>query len=147
LPGRRSSGTFGSHCDPIVTVTDVAVGPLRVATLDVTRLSPIPQRPGNLLGMDVLQRYRCLFRLQAGVLDVEAPAADRGGRELRMDSPAPGRLAVRLPCQPLDGDESLALTAVGANLRVHRVFHPGRAGGLWLRLLLWRILVLSQILL
>src|SRR4051812_45391725 len=36
--------------------------------------------------MDVLQRYRCLFRLQAGVLDVEAPAADRGGRELRMDS-------------------------------------------------------------
>lgn len=85
-PGESSSGMFGSHCDPIVTVTDVAVGPLRVATLDVTRVSPIPQRPGNLLGMDVLQRYRCLFRLQAGVLDVEAPAADRGGRELRMDS-------------------------------------------------------------
>ena len=29
MPGESSSGTFASHCDPIVTVTDVAVGPLR----------------------------------------------------------------------------------------------------------------------
>jgi predicted aspartyl protease len=84
-PGERSSGTFASHCDPIVTITDVAVGPLRVATLDVTRVSPAPP-PGNLLGMDVLRRCRCLFRLQAAVLDVEAPADYQAGRELRMDS-------------------------------------------------------------
>jgi hypothetical protein len=45
MPGESSPGMFGSHCDPIVTVTDVAVGPLRVTTLDVTRVSPIPQRP------------------------------------------------------------------------------------------------------
>jgi predicted aspartyl protease len=85
-PGESSWGAFASHCDPLVTVTDVVVGPLRVATLDVTRVSPVPQRPGSLLGMDVLRRCRCLFRLQAAVLDVEAPADGQAGRELRMDS-------------------------------------------------------------
>lgn len=85
-PGESSSGTIASRCDPVVTVTDVAVRPLRVATLEVTRVSPAPPRPGNLLGMDVLQRCRCLFRLQAAVLDVEAPAAGQAGRDLRMNS-------------------------------------------------------------
>ena len=85
-PGGSSWGTIASGCDPVVTVTDVAVGPLRVATLEVTRVSPAPPRPGNLLGMDVLRRCRCLFRLQAAVLDVEAPAAGQAGRDLRMSS-------------------------------------------------------------
>jgi len=85
-PGENSSGVFASHRDPIVTVTDVAIGSLRVATLDVTRVSPAPPRPGNLLGMDLLQRCRCLFRLEAAVLDVEAPADYQAGRDLRMDS-------------------------------------------------------------
>ena len=69
-----SSGALGSHSDPVVTVTDVAVGPLQAATLDVTRVSPAPPRTRNLLGMDVLRGYRCRFRLQAALLDVDAPA-------------------------------------------------------------------------
>ena len=86
MPGESSSGVFASRSDPVVTVTDVAVGPIRVATLDVACVTPAPSRPGNLLGMDVLQRYRCLFRLEAAVLDVEPPADDQAGRDLRMDS-------------------------------------------------------------
>jgi predicted aspartyl protease len=85
-PGESSSGAFASHCDPIVTVTDLAVGSLRVATLDVTRVSPVPPQLRNLLGMDVLRRCRCLFRLEAALLDVEAPAGYQAGRDLRMDS-------------------------------------------------------------
>src|SRR5690242_15495442 len=42
-PDESSSGAFASHADPVITVTDVAVGPLRAATLDVTRVSPIPR--------------------------------------------------------------------------------------------------------
>jgi predicted aspartyl protease len=84
-PGESSPGAFASHCDPVVTVTDVAVGSLRVATLDVTRASSGPQSR-NLLGMDVLRRYRCLFRLESAVLDAEAPAHYQAGRDLRMDS-------------------------------------------------------------
>jgi len=85
-PGETSSGVFAPRRDPVVTVTDVAVGPLRAATLDVTRVSPDPPRPGNLLGMDLLRRYRCLFRLRAGVLDAEPPADCQAERDLRLDS-------------------------------------------------------------
>jgi len=85
-PDESSSGAFASHADPVITVTDVAVGPLRAATLDVTRVSPIPPQPRNLLGLDVLRRYRCLFRLQAAVLDADAPANHQAGRDLRTDS-------------------------------------------------------------
>jgi hypothetical protein len=81
-----SSGALASHSDPVVTVTDVAVGPLRAATLDVTRVSPAPPRTRNLLGMDVLRGYRCRFRLQAGLLDVDAPADHQTDRDLRTDS-------------------------------------------------------------
>lgn len=85
-PGETSSGLFASHSDPVVTVTDVAVGPLRAETLDVTRVSPASPRPRNLLGMDVLRRYRCLFRLEAGLLDVEEPAGSQAGHDLRTGS-------------------------------------------------------------
>jgi predicted aspartyl protease len=85
-PGGTSSGAFESHNDPVVTVTDVAVGPMRATTLEVTRVSPAPPDLRNLLGMDVLGRYRCLFRLQAGVLDLEAPAGHRADRDVRTDS-------------------------------------------------------------
>jgi predicted aspartyl protease len=85
-PGGISSGAFASHSDEIVTVADVAVGPLRAATLDVTRVRPAPMQPRNLLGMDVLRRYRCLFRLEAALLDVEPPAGHQADRDLRTDS-------------------------------------------------------------
>jgi hypothetical protein len=67
-----SSGAFGqSGNETVVTVTDLAVGPLRAASLDVTRAGDGP----GVLGMDVIGRYRCAFRLGAGVVDAGPPAA------------------------------------------------------------------------
>jgi gag-polyprotein putative aspartyl protease len=85
-PGETSSGTFASHSNPVVTVTDVVVGPLRAATLDVTRVSAAPPQTRNLLGMDVLRRYRCRFRLEAALLDVDTPTDYQAERDLRTDS-------------------------------------------------------------
>jgi hypothetical protein len=81
--GENSShAAFGGQVtDPVVTITDLAAGPLRVATLDVTRGG---RGLGNLLGMDVLGRHRCHFRLDAGVLDMEAPPGARAEHELLM---------------------------------------------------------------
>lgn len=69
VTGRDSGlGVFGgSTAAALVTVTDLALGPLRVPALDVVRGGDAR------LGMDVLGRYRCLFRLAAGVLEL-APA-------------------------------------------------------------------------
>ncbi|HVB41882.1 MAG TPA: retropepsin-like aspartic protease [Streptosporangiaceae bacterium] len=56
-----SSASFGSSVtEPVVTVSDLAIGPLRLATLDVARTE---RGLGQVLGMDVLSRYRCHFRL------------------------------------------------------------------------------------
>jgi hypothetical protein len=67
----RSSAAFGGQVtDPVVTVTELAAGPLRVPALDVTRSE---HRLGNRLGMDVLGQHRWHFRLAAGVLDLAAP--------------------------------------------------------------------------
>jgi Aspartyl protease len=66
-----SAGSFGgSMTGPVVTVTDVAIGPLRLAALEVTRGG---RGPGQALGMDVLGRYCCLFRLAAGVMGLGMP--------------------------------------------------------------------------
>lgn len=78
-----SSGTFGgSMTMPVVTVTDVAIGPLRLAALDVTRSE---RALGQWLGMDVLGRYCCRFRLAAGVMDLGQPLGTRAGTELMID--------------------------------------------------------------
>ncbi len=86
MPGEGSSGVFASRSDPVVTVTDVAIGSLRVATLDVVRVSPAPPRLRNLLGMDVLRHSRWLLRLEAALLDLKPPTGGQAGRDLRMDS-------------------------------------------------------------
>ena len=71
-----SSAAFGGEVtDPVVTVTDLVAGPLRIPALDVTRSE---SGQGNLLGMDVLGRHRCHFRLAAGVLDLETPGGEAG---------------------------------------------------------------------
>ena len=77
-----SSATFGGRAtDAVVTVTDLAIGPLRLAALDVRRAEPpLPQ----LLGMDVLGRYRSHFRLDARVLDLDGPADLRADNELTL---------------------------------------------------------------
>ncbi|HEY6313441.1 MAG TPA: retropepsin-like aspartic protease [Streptosporangiaceae bacterium] len=59
-----SSATFGGRVtEPLVTITDLAVGPLRVDALDVARRD---REVGSLLGMDVLGRCCCHFRLPLG---------------------------------------------------------------------------------
>lgn len=69
-----SSAAFGGEvADPVVTVTDLVAGPLRIPALDVTRSE---SRQGNLLGMDVLGQHRCHFRLSSGVLDLAAPGGE-----------------------------------------------------------------------
>jgi len=123
-PGETSSGAFASSRDPVVTVTDLAVGPLRAATLDVTRVSPAPPRSRNLLGMDVLRRYRCLFRFEAALLDVDAPPGYQAGHELRTDSRGHVYVDVHWP-----GVTARACCDTGAGITiVNRDFwlaHPG----------------------
>ena len=67
---------------PVVTITDLAVGPLRLAELDVTRSE---RAVGSLLGMDVLGQYCCHFRLDAGVMDLEAPPGIQAENDLLLD--------------------------------------------------------------
>ena len=55
-----SAGAFGGRAsEPLVTVADLVAGPLRAATLDVTRASNGP----NLLGMDVLGPDRVIYAM------------------------------------------------------------------------------------
>jgi hypothetical protein len=77
-----SYGTFGgSVTEPVVTITDLAVGPLRIATLDVTRSE---RQLSQGLGMDVLGRYCCHFRLAAGVMDLDMPPGTRADNTLML---------------------------------------------------------------
>lgn len=81
----ESSGALGGAAsDPVVTIPGLAAGPLRVAGLDVARSD---RCLGNLLGMDVLGRFCCHFRLDAGLLGLDPPPGAelseqvvRGGR-------------------------------------------------------------------
>jgi hypothetical protein len=89
-----SSAAFGGRAtDQVVTITDLAVGQLRVARLDVTRSQ---RATGSRLGMDVLGQYRCHFRLAAGVLDLAA-SGQLAGHELVLDQRAHPYLPVSWP--------------------------------------------------
>jgi predicted aspartyl protease len=82
-----SFGAFGGHrADVVVTVTDLAVGPLRAATLEVALVAGGGPAQRNVLGMDVLGRYVCHFRLDAGVLELEAAAGAQADQDLLMSS-------------------------------------------------------------
>lgn len=66
-----SSAAFGGEAtEPVVTISDLAIGPLRLETLHVRRSE---RGQGQVLGMDVLGRYRWHLRLAAGVLDLDPP--------------------------------------------------------------------------
>ncbi len=67
-------GAFGPVTETIVTVTDVSVGPMRAPSLDVTLAAGAAHGAPCLLGMDLIGRYRCHFRLAAGVVEVGALA-------------------------------------------------------------------------
>ncbi len=90
-----SLAAFGGRVtDPLVTVTDLVAGTLRVAALDVTRGA---RGLGHRLGMDVLGRHRCHFRLDAGVLDLDVPPDARAGHDLVMSSRGHVYVEVRWP--------------------------------------------------
>jgi hypothetical protein len=75
-----SSASFGASVTaPVVTVTDLAIGPLRLATLDVTRSE---RGQGQVLGLDVLGRHRCHFRLETGVMELGAPPGIQAENQL-----------------------------------------------------------------
>ncbi|HET7012877.1 MAG TPA: aspartyl protease family protein [Streptosporangiaceae bacterium] len=77
-----SAAAFGGVVTmPVVTVTDVVIGPLRLAELDVRRSDrALPQ----LLGMDVLGRCRWHLQLAAGVLDFDVPPDVKIDNELTL---------------------------------------------------------------
>ncbi len=78
-----SFATFGGRLtDPVVTITNLEVGPLRVARLDVTRGE---RAAGNMLGMDVLGQYCCHFRLDAGVMGLGTPPGTQAEHDLLLD--------------------------------------------------------------
>jgi hypothetical protein len=81
-----SSGAFASETNPVITITDLVVGPLHAATLDVSRVPPIPPYVRNLLGMDVLQHHRCHFRFADAVVDLDVPRSFGPEFELQIDS-------------------------------------------------------------
>ena len=70
----QSEGT-----DPVVTVTDVVIGPLRRVELDVSRTEAGRR---NALGMDLLGHYQCHFRLNAGVVELEMSSGIEHGNDL-----------------------------------------------------------------
>jgi hypothetical protein len=81
-----SGGAFSDRISyPVVTVTDLVVGPLHAATLEVTRAEGDGPYPRNVLGMDVLRHYRCHFRLDSGVLDIEASPSHLADQDLTLD--------------------------------------------------------------
>jgi gag-polyprotein putative aspartyl protease len=83
-----SAGVFGTQVIyPVVTVADLAVGPLRLASLDVRRGENVKAEHAvsGVLGLDVLGRYRCHFRLDAGILDVDPSPGAELENELLMD--------------------------------------------------------------
>jgi gag-polyprotein putative aspartyl protease len=65
----KGHGAFGAVSETLVTVTDLSVGPMHSASLNVARADGAG--PGeHLLGMDVIGRYRCHFRFADSVVDV-----------------------------------------------------------------------------
>jgi hypothetical protein len=87
VTGDASFSAFGGHsADPVVTITDLAAGSLQAATLAVTRVERGGPDVRNLLGMDILQQYCCHFRLDASVLELEAPPGYRAEHDLLMSS-------------------------------------------------------------
>ena len=119
--GDGSSAAFGGEVtDLVVTVTDLVAGPLWIPALDVTRSE---SGQVNLLGMDVLGRHRCRFRLAAGVMDLDAPDGE-GEHELVIGRRGHPYVEVNWP-----GVSGLACWDTGAGATVvNRGFwlaHPG----------------------
>jgi len=90
-----SSAAFGGRVtDPVVTITDLDVGPLRMARLDVTRSE---RAVGSRLGMDVLGQHCCHFRLDAGVMGLDAPPGIQAENDLLLSRRGHAYVEVQWP--------------------------------------------------
>jgi gag-polyprotein putative aspartyl protease len=74
-----SHGAFGPIASPVVTVTDLRIGPIQIAELDIVRSDRAGPGTANLLGMHVLRRYRSHFRIDAGEVEIDAGQCDADG--------------------------------------------------------------------
>jgi gag-polyprotein putative aspartyl protease len=85
VASENSGGALsGPVSQPVVTITDLVVGPLRAAALEVIRADGNGIPAPNLLGMDVLRRYCCHLRLEACALDVGESPSQLADRDLLM---------------------------------------------------------------
>jgi len=132
LPVVRMDTSRGAHAgrtEPVVTLTDVAFGPLRLGALDAKRVEPIPGLIRNLVGMDVLSQHRCHFRLASpdltgSVLELDGPADLAGGLDLQTSSRGHAYVDVHWPGVTARAcwDTGAAGTVVN---RDFRLAHPG----------------------
>ena len=74
VSARDSHGAFCAMGETLVTVADVAVGPLWADSLEVAVTDAARPDAPCLLGMDVIGRYCCHFRFAAGVVEVGGQA-------------------------------------------------------------------------
>ena len=90
-----SSAAFGGRAtDPLVTIPGLAAGELRTGAMDVSR----SDRPtGSRLGMDILGRHRCHFRVDAGILDVDPLPASPLGYDLLVSARGHPYVELRWP--------------------------------------------------
>jgi hypothetical protein len=79
-----SASAFSARTDDLVRIPGVAVGPVVTGELEVARIAPGPGR-SSLLGMDVLGRYCCRFRFDAGLLELTGSPDPAAARPLRVD--------------------------------------------------------------
>jgi hypothetical protein len=79
-----SAGAFSASTDELVRIPGLSASSLVAGEIDVVRLAPGPGR-SNLLGMDVLGRYCCWFRFEAGVLELTDSPDPAASLPLRVD--------------------------------------------------------------
>jgi hypothetical protein len=79
-----SAGAFSARTDDLVRIPGLAIGAEVTGALDVARIAPSPGR-SSLLGMDVLGRYCCRFRFDAGLLELRASPETAATDPLRVD--------------------------------------------------------------
>ncbi len=85
VKSESSAGAFGQPASAdIVTISDLAVGELAVPELDVRRMAADSGQQ-YLLGMDVLGRYCCRFRFDAGLLELGRSPAVEADLDLTVD--------------------------------------------------------------
>jgi aspartyl protease len=127
-----SHGVFGPVSHPLVTVPDLAIGPLRPGPLQVTRAGG-GEGAGqhNLLGMDVLRGYACHFRFGAALLLLGASPDTRAGLGLHLGERGHCYVTVTWPASSGPAVTAHACWDSGAGITVAGQAFAGRHPGLF----------------